>query len=833
MQKCGKDYIHIKVEAHLNRYIASIVLMMNILKNVKLGKAFFNTLNVMKKNNFSTKEKNYEIFENENFLIKFQELKMNKIIYKKDYNEYLKLYKMYNPNYVKLTTEKNNSFKFSICWIINDKTVHVNNEETKKIKAFTVTLCNLKEKLSKLGENLNQAEDDFVITAEGGKESEHGKSLSNIVSKSGQDDIGKGEKNANYVNITGNVNNRNGVHGTNVAQKKEGKRINLCKRVNHKYRGHTVDTLEEKTYTEVDSNCGHIPPRINYSNFEIHVNKSVIMKEEEKKETRINYVKMAKLWELFLFHKENNNVKEEKVYFEILKKLFLKASFFEKNKKKDFQFFENILTSSLLKPDIFISVLNLLYSIFFNSSLNTNNDIMKNGNQVKGSCNSSNHPIVSSTVNGAKINSCSCLVDGNSIVNRKDVYTYRDPAITNVHFKQNNIVVSAKRKNINDTIKLTHISDSQHEYKNRSTENLLLNYDMISKIRRYILKYLFNTFYEKHLGLKSLHDTFDMHYSYKLKYCSRENNLFKFVSLNGVEAEAKNVLLIRCTSKRSAGGTNYTGSTRCTRCDISPGSCSINEGTCSCRCDGSTKDTFFLGLVKKAQRINDLYVLHLDVKKYKLSKCNKDIMLYEEMNMNEDYYECYLNSRSKNCTKILNEYAQKKQYASCSWVNSTPCTDNNSSSNCNNNSNNVYEAVTLTVQLNTISNRIKYSMLNLFDKKEFLNKEIIQVLLNEENGHISKGELKINKFNKILTSVGDYNYLIEEAINKFLQHRKKEINYFNVSDNDLIKKDQIINILYKKLKNDQNEFTKLCNIYKKFDIYQKSVLYDILVNEKL
>lgn len=79
---------------------------------------------------------------------------------------------------------------------------------------------------------------------------------------------------------------------------------------------------------------------------------------------------------------------------------------------------------------------------------------------------------------------------------------------------------------------------------------------------------------------------------------------------------------------------------------------------------------------------------------------------------------------------------------------------------------------------------------------------------------------------------GNYNLLIQEAIHKFLESRKKEIHFFGMLNNDLIKSDKIVCKLYRRLKNSPEEFTRMCNIYRRFDVYQKAILQDILINEE-
>ncbi|KEG04926.1 hypothetical protein YYE_00501 [Plasmodium vinckei vinckei] len=75
-----------------------------------------------------------------------------------------------------------------------------------------------------------------------------------------------------------------------------------------------------------------------------------------------------------------------------------------------------------------------------------------------------------------------------------------------------------------------------------------------------------------------------------------------------------------------------------------------------------------------------------------------------------------------------------------------------------------------------------------------------------------------------------YTSLIHQAVNRYLESQKKYMQSYNILNEELIKQDQIINKLYKQLKNSPQEFTKICEFYKKFDIYQKKVLKDILVD---
>ncbi|KOB87267.1 hypothetical protein PFDG_03268 [Plasmodium falciparum Dd2] len=361
--------------------------MTNLLKHLIIKKRLnVNYWGVINKCSYSSKGTEYEIFENEKGLEKFHEFKVNKIIYQKDYKNYIKLYKLCNPEYSKLTIEKGNLFNFSIEWIFksNNIVVRVQNGECKKIKTFTYTLSLLQEKLNAYN----------ILSKERNKEKEKKK---------------KEKKNNN------NNNNNN-----NIAIKSYD--INNLKDIYNDEKKLLTRTVEENG---------------------------------NKYKSKINYVKLIKIWDTYLFFKEKKQLEEKKVYFEILKKSFLKAEFFEKNKKKDFEFFENILTSLLLKPSIFINVLNSLHFIFFVSP------------------------------------------------------------------------VSLQVKQKNDTSK--------------ENVNHLINF----QVRKYILNYLFNIYYEKYIGLKNLYKTFDLHKSYKLKFCRKENDTFKFVSLDNIDVEKRGILLIK------------------------------------------------------------------------------------------------------------------------------------------------------------------------------------------------------------------------------------------------------------------------------------------------
>ncbi|CRH01736.1 conserved Plasmodium protein, unknown function [Plasmodium relictum] len=706
---------------------------MNILKWTK---RFSNSFAVTKKYiNYSTNGKKYEIFENERSLDKFHELRLNKIIYKKDYTDYMKLYKLYKPNYTKLIIEKEN-LKFSIYWNLNNKTICANSDLSKKKKKFTDMLHVLKQELNQLNFNFHKNK----------------KSTKKINEKY------KYENNKNEMIKIKNENN------TNIMKRAEESPGNIkidCEEKNQ-YHVDLIKNLKEKDSIDYSIKDIYIPDS-NGPNIEITRN-SALKKEKEKNKKKINYVKLLKVWESFLFYKEKYNLKEEKVHFEILKNFFLKANLFEKNKKKDFQFFENILNSLLLKPGIFINVLNLLYSFFFDSvSIHQNSKKIKKINTFS----SINNHIKDCNRN------CSNLTSGNVIIKKNN-----DSINLNLSRDSYKKCEEENEKYINeDKISNKLILNNEIRYEDRYKIN---SSDLIClKIRRYILSYLFNTYYERYIGLKSLHKTFDFHNSYNLKFCLKENNLYKFIVLDEIDFEKNNIMLIRYNKEK----------------------------------------VFLLGVVKKIHKIKDLCILYLDLKKYNCYKNeNNNIRLYEEMDICEEYFESYLNIKNKGNKSDINISVNGNESTLKKAIHEA-------------NESNIYEAVTLSVQLNTIYNRIKHSMLNIFEKQEFLNKEIIHMLLNE-NDNFNKQELKLNSLNKILNNSVNYSYLIEESINNYLLNNKKETDYFNILDKDLIKKDKIINKLYKNLKNNIDEFTKMCHIYKKFDIYQKYVLLDILINEK-
>ncbi|CRG95062.1 conserved Plasmodium protein, unknown function [Plasmodium gallinaceum] len=710
---------------------------MNILRWIKY---FSNSLKVTKNHiNYSTNGKNCEIFENEKSLDKFQELKINRVIYKKDYNDYMRLYKLYKPNYTKLIIEKEN-LKFSIYWYFNNKTISVNSKiSKKKKKMFTDMLHILEQELNQLNFNINKRIKGIKKIIEKTEEENKKNKIIKIKDESNSNIVKRDEENPFNIKINSEVKNE---YDESVIKKLKNKNL--------------INSTSKNKYV-LD---------LNTTNIEIE-RKSTIKKDKEKNENKINYVKLLKIWESFLFYKEKNNFKEEKIYLEILKNLFLKANFFEKNKKKDFEFFESILNSLLLKPEIFINVLNVLYSFFFDSLY-----IHKNSKKTKQINN-----FISKNINikDSNINYHNNLENENIFI-RKNNESIKTHLVKDSYEKceEKNEKYISEDKIINDKLISIREVKSEDRHKNNSSDLICI------KIRRYILSYLFNTYYEKYIGLKSLHKTFDLHNSYNLKFCSKENNLYKFVSLEEIDFEKNNIILIRYNKEK----------------------------------------VFLLGIIKKIHKIKDFYVLYLDLKKYNSYKCeNNNIRLYEEMDISDEYFECYLNIKNK-CNKSnlnISINDNESTYIKESFYNT--------------NESKIYEAVTLSVQLNTIYNRIKHSMLDIFEKKEFLNNEIIRMLLNEDD-QTNKEELKLNNLDKILNNSVNYNYLIEESIKNYILNNKKEGNYINILDKDLIKKDKIINKLYKSLKNNIEEFTKMCYIYKKFDIYQKSVLYDILINEK-
>ncbi|SOV81281.1 conserved Plasmodium protein, unknown function [Plasmodium sp. gorilla clade G3] len=736
--------------------------MNNLLKHLIIKKRLnVNYWGVINKYSYSSKGTEYEIFENEKGLEKFHEFKINKIIYQKDYKNYIKLYKLCNPEYSKLTIEKGNVFNFSIEWIFkrNNIVVRVENGNCKKIKTFTHTLSLLQEKLNTYN----------IASKERNKEKEK---------KKKNDKENKKKKNNNNNNYNNNNNN-------------------------------------------IDIKSDDINNLKDIYNYEKKLATRIVEENGNKYKSKINYVKLIKIWDTYLFLKEKKKLKEKKIYFEILKKSFLNAEFFEKNKKKDFEFFENILTSLLLKPSIFINVLNSLHFIFFVPP----------------------------------------------------------------------VPLQVKQKN--DTSK--------------EIVNHLINF----QIRKYILNYLFNIYYEKYIGLKNLYKTFDLHKSYKLKFCRKENDTFKFVSLDNIDVEKRGILLIKYyknnkeTYKKDHHvknkmdtynndipiddmhnndihiddihnndiHDNHTHIDNIHNNDIHDNHTHIddihiddihiddihiddihiddihnnhthiddihnnNTHNNHTHVDDKEASSFLIGIVKNIRKIQTFCVLYMDIKKYKYNEhANMSSSLYEDIDISDEYYECFLNninqinhSSLNNINTIIKKSELKNE------------DDKHNSL--------LFEAVPLTIQLTTISKRIKLSMLNIFDRKDFLNNDIAQVLLNEKNymktekrdegieenqiNKVNKEKLKFNNLNNIFFKNSiNYNYLIEEAINKFLENREREIQQLNIVDKDMIKKDQIIYRLYKSLKNDISQFNKMCNMYKKFDIYQKSVLYDIVINEK-
>ncbi|SBT41185.1 conserved Plasmodium protein, unknown function [Plasmodium ovale wallikeri] len=511
-------------------------------------------------------------------------------------------------------------------------------------------------------------------------------------------------------------------------------------------------------------------------------------KEAKENTTKINYAKLTKLWESFLHHKVKNNRKEEYIYREMVKKSFLRTPFFEVNKKRDFQFFENILTSLLLKPDIFINVLNLLYSIFFSSQLHGHNDnLQKRRVQERGnSC-----PVLSTTARRDKTSEGIYLYGEKNGRQENEDRPCEPVPLTRESLQKNS------RRHERDGGDGGNEGDEGANWKMESTEGCINHCSDVTpgdaafltkwKIRRYFLNYLFNTYYEKYIGLENLQKTFDLHSTYKLKYCAREDDgLFRFTCLDEIEIEKKSIILIRCNNVHR---------------------------------------TFLLGIVKKLQRIKDLYVLYVEIRKYNSRKCvSNSFKLYEEMDVCEEYFERYLN-KDKGTT-----YEYNPIELTCESFPTTLYREQDNEINgCN-----LYEAVTLAVQINTICNRIKYCILNIFEKKKKknFNGEIVQVLLNGHNERWKKQEIQKGQISCTLPIARDYNYLIEDAINKYIQNRKSEMYYLNLSDGDLLKRDKIMNKLYKILKNDPQEFSKMSGVYKKFDTYQKGVLCDIVLNDK-
>ncbi|KEG04925.1 hypothetical protein YYE_00500 [Plasmodium vinckei vinckei] len=571
---------------------------MNILNRIKWNNNYKNGFinRIIKKQHFSSGDINYEVFEGVNCFNKFEELANKKIIYKKDYKDYLKLYKLYKPNNTKLSIDKNNYFNFSLCWAIHGgKTICVcnnNSDGNKKIKIFTNTINSLRQKLEqenkrdcKNGQNLDDKLGNIVTYQKGG------------------------------------------------LNKKSNK--NLCR--------------DEK--------------------------------EIKKWKGKVNYAKLTKLWELFLYHKEKNNIKEEKTYFEILKKLFLKYEFFEKNKKNDFQFFENILTSLLLKSNIFINVLNNLYSIFFNSFLcSSSSRMLQNSTTIQS---------INNITNTSKItlNKFPANINNNSMCKANDISLYKCATKKNIYNENDG--------NKKWTSKDSSLNGIEQGIKNSAQFDDLHIKDEKEKIRRYILNYIFNMYYEKYIGLKNLYKSFDLQESYKLKYCSKENNLFKFICLENIDIEKKNIILIKCTNKNG--------------------------------------HLFFLGIVKNVRKVNDFCVLYMDIKKYQgdnkdieivenYKDDNNNLKLYEEQEITEEYFESYF-SRIKDRQENLNDENLEK------IKNSSILQQNNEKELI------TYEGITLSVQLNTITNRIKYSILNIFEKKkenEYLNNEVTKLLLNDE-----------------------------------------------------------------------------------------------------
>ncbi|CAG9473365.1 unnamed protein product [Plasmodium vivax] len=653
---------------------------MNLLRGTKLVSTLPNIFRTQKKKHHSRKNLTHEIFENEKCLDKFEDLQKNKIIYKKDHKDYLKLYERYRPEYAKLTVERSNPFNFLIYWkLTEESSVCISNGAGRKVKNFTQTLWKLKEELAKLS-----------VPLEG--------------SQPNEPPIRRVKEDGEVEGASPKVPLKNISNG---GEQQEGH----------------VQRSPEKT-----SPSGSASPQSN-------------QKGTKKKNS---YTKLHKIWECFLSHKERNNVKEERTCLEILRRNFLKAQFFGENKKKDFLFFEHILTSLLLRPHIFISVLNSLHCVFFDRRVGVS-------------------PGVAPISSGGSAHSSGGSARGDGAPPEQDNGRQREP-----HGDTPSSETSAQ-------------------------------------MRRYILNYLFNIYYEKHVGLQNMQRTFDLHQAYKLRYWKKEKTDYKFIASSEVELESNNIILIKCAQ---------------------------------------TSDSFLVGVVNKVQRARDFSVLFMNVRRYICgNKRGGDVAkLYEEMEMSEEYVESYLNRRSGAAQEFSvaaahMDSARRGDTAISSiygeHINHNPSRGDPPQQPPHTDDPNVHEAVTLAVHLNTISNRIKYSMLSLFGgRKDPPHSDLLQLLLNEEKNPPSVVDPpEVTNMCSGTHHDGKFNFLIQEAIHKFLENRKKEIHFFDVVNKDLIKSDKVVGKLHKRLRNSPEEFARMCSVYRRFDVYQKGVLQDILINE--
>ncbi|ANQ09975.1 Uncharacterized protein PCOAH_00042480 [Plasmodium coatneyi] len=697
---------------------------MNLLRGTRLVSTLPNCFRTHTKNHHSGKKLTHEIFENEKCLDKFEDLQKNKIIYKKDHKEYLKLYKCYRPGYAKLIVERSNPFNFEIYWkLTEESSVWVSNDACRKVKNFTQTLWKLKEELAKLsGPHIRKVKEDGQVRGAPPKVD-----LKNISDGARQQD-------------------------------------------------EHIQRIPEKTLSPSSNS-----PQNN-------------QKGTKKKNS---YTKFYKIWESFLSHKERNNFKEEKICFEILRKNFLKAQFFGENKKKDFLFFENILTSLLLRPHIFISVLNSLHSVFFD---------VKVGLSPRVASISSSTPIR---------NGSSLLV--NNFPGGETPRSHTSHTSAPLHLVdpqkggQKNGVASESTYTSYEEDHSEGISPhEQDNSRERKTLEDIPPNETSAQIRRYILNYLFNIYYEKHVGLQNMQRTFELHQAYKLRYCKKEKTVYKFIASSQVELESNDIVLIKCAQM---------------------------------------SNSFLVGVVKKVQRAKDFSILFMNVKRYICGNKGGDgTKLYEEMDISEEYVESYLNRRSGSVQELSFAAASRGRspHIDNSYRENT-ITDNTCLDHVNRDHSfvhhpqepphvddpNVHEAVTLAVHLNTISNRIKYSMMSLFEKrKDSPNSELLQLLLNErKNSSFVVPPQEVTNMCIGVHHDGNYNFLIQEAIHKFLESRKKEIHFFDMVNKDLIKRDKIVGKLHRRLKNSPEEFSRMCSLYKRFDVYQKGILQDILINE--
>ncbi|EUD67650.1 hypothetical protein C922_01835 [Plasmodium inui San Antonio 1] len=748
---------------------------MNLLRGTKLVSTLPSYFRTQKKTHHWGKKSTHEIFENEKCLDKFEDLQKNKIIYKKDHKDYLKLYKRYRPVYAKLIVERSNPFNFEIHWkVTEESSVCVSNEAGGKIKNFTQTLWKLKGELAKLTDRLEASQPNEVHTR-----------------KVKQDGEVRGASPKVHLKNISDWGRQQEEH----VERRPGKTLS--------HRSNTPESNQKGT---------------------------------KKKNS---YSKFHKIWECFLSHKERNNVKEEKICFEILRRNFLKAEFFGENKKRDFLFFENILTSLLLRPHIFISVLNSLHCVFFDTTVGVS-------------------PRIAPMSRSDPVRSGSALLVNNSPGVGQTPLPRLYPTSAPAH-----LVDPQKGEQKNGATNgstYTSYEEGHSEGKNpRDQDNSkqrqplghILSNETSAQIRRYILNYLFNIYYEKHVGLQNMQRTFELHQAYKLRYCRKEKTDYKFIACSEVELEINDIILIKCAPM---------------------------------------SDSFLVGVVNRIQRARDFSVLFMNVKRYMCGNKGGDgTKLYEEMDISEEYVESYLSRRGGTAKELsfgaaahggsphidnasrghpigdktyrehpigdrpLREHPIGDRPLRDHPIDDRPLRDHPIGDypypdhiNHDRSSGslpqpppyaddpNVHEAVTLTVHLNTISNRIKYSMLSLFERrKDSPHSELLQLLLNEEKSPSSVvAPTEVTNMCIGGHHDGNYNFLIQEAIHKFMESRKKEIHFFDMGNKDLIKSDKIVGRLHKRLKNNPEEFSHMCNMYRRFDVYQKGILQDILINEE-